>query len=216
MTKHYRPIGIILTFCGLLLVGCSTNTKDTDEVADHQSQAEQQRMPQDHGADGYGGADSGILMAAGLQFSLPEGWVKESPESQMRAAQLKLPATSAGEEDAELIIFYFGPSGGGDPEETLQRWAHQFVLDESRDPQEAATRKEMNVGDFKIKTLELTGDFQSSGMMTGQPGSLKSDWALLGAVIEGDQGPWFVKGSGPEAVISSHRDACFEFLKSVK
>ncbi|MBU2690896.1 MAG: hypothetical protein KJ970_08205 [Candidatus Eisenbacteria bacterium] len=207
---------ILTAVCLFIAMGCSTNTKDAEEAEELRSRMEQNGAPDDLTKDDSEGGLPGSLLIPGLQFSLPEGWGKETPESRMRVAQLRLPAGGSGAEDGELIIFYFGESAGGDPEEALQRWTSQFIAKEGEDPLDAVERTEINAGGFKITTLEVTGEFQPSGMMTGQPGFIKTDWALLGAVIEGRNGPWFVRGTGPGAVMKKHRESFFGFLKSLE
>ncbi len=49
-----------------------------------------------------------------------------------------------------------------------------------------------------------------SGPTTPQPG-----FRLLGAVVEGEGGPWFFKLTGPEATLASEREAFFGLLRGV-
>ena len=221
-----RLLGMILVILCLCLVqGCSTNTKDAEDVEALQSQLDQEDPPNAMPPEEYpshppaGGADEappGTLYVPGLQFAVPEDWVKERPHSQMRVAQMRLPAGDPGLEDGELVLFYFGRAGGGGPEETLMRWTGQFLAMDGVDPYSRAKRTELAVGDYKITALEVVGDFQSSGMMTGESGSIKTDWGLLGAVVEGGDGPWFIKGTGPSGVMAKHRESYFNFLKSLE
>ena len=59
------------------------------------------------------------VTVAGYGFSPPAGWKSSPPSSKMRAAQF-----SAGE--AEVVFFYFGPSGGGGVKANVDRWMGQF------------------------------------------------------------------------------------------
>jgi len=49
------------------------------------------------------------------------------------------------------------------------------------------------------------------GPASDQPGQ-----RLFGAVIEGPGGPWFFKGTGPEATMDGNREAFLTMLKSVR
>lgn len=49
------------------------------------------------------------------------------------------------------------------------------------------------------------------GPATAQPGS-----RLLGAVVEGPGGPWFVKAIGPDATVAAARPAFLELLHGLR
>ncbi len=148
-----------------------------------------------------GGAN---ISAPGADFTLPAGWISEPPSSSMRLAQAKIPG-DAGE--GQLTVFYFGPGGGGGVEPNLQRWIGQVELD--AEPQ----RESFTHGAFTITWVDAVGTLKPSTMGTGpttpQPGS-----RLLAAVVEGSQGPWFFKASGPAATLEAERAAFIDMLKS--
>ena len=45
-------------------------------------------------------------------FDPPAEWLQETVSSPMRLAQFALPRAEGDVEDAELVVFYFGGSGG--------------------------------------------------------------------------------------------------------
>ncbi len=123
----------------------------------------------------------------------------------MRLAQAKIPGGETG--GGQLAVFYFGPGGGGGVEPNLQRWLGQVELE--AEPQ----RESFSHGDFTITWVDAMGTLKPSTMGTGptapQPGS-----RLLAAVVEGQQGPWFFKATGPAATLATERDAFINMLKS--
>src|SRR5262249_665741 len=52
------------------------------------------------------------LLASGLTFTTPDGWQQSPPGSSMRVAEFTLPRASGDAEDAQLVVYYFGGSGG--------------------------------------------------------------------------------------------------------
>ena len=63
--------------------------------------------------------------AGALTFTRPAAWVDRAPASSMRVAEFVVPKASGDTEDGELIVYYFGGTGGT-VEANLQRWASQF------------------------------------------------------------------------------------------
>jgi hypothetical protein len=124
----------------------------------------------------------------------------------MRLAQAAIPG-SGGE--GQLTVFYFGPGGGGPVEDNLQRWLGQMVPDPGQSPQ----RESFATGSFQVTLVDVVGTLQPSTMGTGpttpQPGS-----RLLGAVVEGSQGPWFFKATGPAQTLAEHRQGFLDLVKS--
>ncbi len=58
---------------------------------------------------------------ARLRFQAAEGWRVETPASEMRVGQFVLPRSNPEGEDAELVVYFFGGSGGS-IEANLARW----------------------------------------------------------------------------------------------
>ncbi|MEM7587200.1 MAG: hypothetical protein AAF560_27670 [Acidobacteriota bacterium] len=146
------------------------------------------------------------IQAPGATFTLPTSWQSEQPSSSMRLAQAKIPG-DAGE--GQLTVFHFGPGGGGGVEANLQRWIGQVELES--EPQ----RESFTVGTFTVTWVDAMGTIKPSTMGVGpdtpQPGS-----RLLGAVVEGQGGPWFFKATGPADTLAAERDAFLDMLKSAQ
>ena len=129
------------------------------------------------------------VTVAGYGFSPPEGWKSTPLSSKMRAAQF-----SAGK--AEVVFFYFGPTGGGGVKANVDRWMAQF---QNAKNQKVETTE---VGGVKVTYVRATGTFMS-GRPFG-PKTPKEGYALLGAIIEGKQGAIFVKMTGPDASVQAN------------
>jgi hypothetical protein len=70
-------------------------------------------------------ASSAYLSAAGLTFTTPDGWKPIATSSSMRVAQFALPRAAGDAQDAELVLYYFGGTGGT-VEANIDRWVAQM------------------------------------------------------------------------------------------
>ena len=142
-----------------------------------------------------------------LVFGLPAAWVKEPPSSGMRLAQAKIPGPAG---PAELAIFYFGAGAGGTADANIERWIGQ--IDQPAAPPKRGSFATHGLG---VTWVEVAGTMKPStvgmGPATAQPGS-----RLLGAVVEGPGGPWFVKAIGPDATVAAARPAFLEMLHGLR
>src|SRR3989442_361268 len=68
-----------------------------------------------------------VVELDGLRSRAPAAWKEERSTSNMRHAQFRAPKADGDKDDAEFVIFYFGPGGGGSNEENIKRWKGQFV-----------------------------------------------------------------------------------------
>jgi hypothetical protein len=68
-------------------------------------------------------------------------------------------------------------------------------------------------GGITVTRVAIEGTF-SGGMAATSKGS-REGWRLLGAVIETPSGTYFVKGTGPAAVMTREEPAFDAFLASI-
>ncbi|MBE7560930.1 hypothetical protein HS125_19065 [bacterium] len=120
-------------------------------------------------------------LAAGLVFTVPEGWQKRAPSSSMRLAEYGLPG-SGGE--AELTVFSFGRGEGGDAAANVNRWIGQFTAP-GGGAAEHATRK-MEADGLSVTIVEATGTYTPTAMGPMAPRSEpRPDQRLFGLIVEG-------------------------------
>ncbi|MCI0571804.1 MAG: hypothetical protein L0Y66_13715 [Myxococcaceae bacterium] len=150
--------------------------------------------------------------AGGLTWTAPAGWTLEAPRP-MRAATYRLPAVKGDTQGPELAVFFFGTGQGGSVEANVQRWVGQFQGAKGGAP-ETKTKKETFAG-FPATWVDVKGTYAGSGMGMGpkepQPGS-----RLLGAIVEGPQGPVFFKLTGPEKSVGASEKDFRKALGSLK
>lgn len=123
----------------------------------------------------------------------------------MRKAQLKIPGKD-GAAAAEIVFFHFGKGQGGDVPSNTQRWLRQF---ESKEDASKTETQEMN--GTQVTLVSTEGTFHSG--MPGGPTTAQPNYALLGAILEDEEGSVFVKMTGPTEVVKAAQPQFMEFLK---
>jgi hypothetical protein len=126
----------------------------------------------------------------------------------MRVAEFVVPRASGDAEDGELIVYYFGGSGGS-VEANLQRWTSQFQSSK------AAVRTKATVNGLQLTSLDVSGTY----IAEVRPGSTdrhnKPGFRMRAVVVETPKGPYFIKLTGPSATIERARGAFDQFLRSL-
>ncbi|NUO83178.1 hypothetical protein HUU05_24160 [candidate division KSB1 bacterium] len=156
------------------------------------------------------------MPAGEVIYTAPADWVVQPPSSSMRKAEFRWPGAE-GNEDAELAVFFF-PGTGGSVQANLDRWYGQFKqADGSATAQRAHTEK-VDANGLVVTVTHVTGTYlksQSPMMMSG-PVEEKPNYAMLAAIVETANGPWFFKATGPEATITHWRPSFDAFVKSLR
>src|ERR1051326_2514834 len=128
------------------------------------------------------------LFRSGVVWTVPAGWAT-GPARPMRLATYAIG-------DAEGAVFYFGPHQGGSVGDNIPRWAGQF--EGAPEPK----REERTVKGMKLTRVQIDGAFLSPGTDMQSQGT-KPGWRMLGAIVEGPQGPVFFKFVGPVGTVKA-------------
>lgn len=146
-----------------------------------------------------------------LTMEIPEGWIAEQPRSSLRVAQYRLEHVMGDKEDAELAIFN---QIGGSVEQNLQRWYGQFSQPDGSNSAERAQVEVFKVNGLPVTTVYLEGTLIGSAMMT--VGEDKPDFALLSAIVETKEGPYYFKIVGPVHTVQFWKDRFEALVHSIK
>lgn len=152
--------------------------------------------------------------ASDLKLKAPDGWVSETPSSNMRVAQYKLPGEAG---DASLVVYYFGPGQGGSVDANLERWIGQMQQPDGGSSRAKAKTETTTVNGMNTTLLDVTGTF-SAGDMTGGGGSGQAmpNARMRAAVIETPKGAYYIKLVGPEKTIEKWDAGYMAFVKSAQ
>lgn len=155
------------------------------------------------------------LHAAGLSFTAPSGWKPVTTSSSMRVAQYALPRAAGDAQDAELVVYYFGGTGGS-VDANIERWVGQMQQPDGRPSSAVMKRQSRTVNGLKVTLVDVPGTYVAE-MTPGSPQRHNSpNFHLRAAVIETSNGPYFIKLTGPAKTVAASEKAFESFLASVK
>ena len=149
-------------------------------------------------------------------LEVPSGWVEQTPRSRMRQAQFALPRAGGDSEDGELTVFYFGMGQGGSTDANISRWIGQVGQPDGSSSRDKAKIRQSQVSGFRMTEVDVSGTLKASNMPGAPQRPARAGYRLLGAVLEGPQGPWFFKLVGPEKTISRWAGSFRQFIASAK
>lgn len=147
---------------------------------------------------GGAGAAPAPASARELRWSDPVGWRRVTPSSSMRRAQYAVPGPGG---EAEVTVFYFGTGQGGSVEDNLRRWHGQFEVATGTPPPPADERRTAH--GLTVHVTRRNGRYTGMAMPGGGAASAHDDYALLGAIVETPEGPWFFKMTGPRTTVEA-------------
>lgn len=190
MQRTLMSAGLVLT--GLLT--CWACTKQQVAIAsDQQSNS----------------AQSAAVAGGDLHFKVPDGWLTEKTTSSMRVAQYKLPKAEGDNEDASLVLYYFGASQGGSPQANIDRWISQI-----ENPRDKPRTESLTVNGLKVSLVDATGTYTAE--MSPGSGTMHNDanYRLRAAVIETAKGNYYAKLVGPAKTVARWDQSFTDYLKS--
>ena len=155
------------------------------------------------------------LSAAGLTYTAPAGWKPVTTSSSMRVAQFSLPRVTGDTQDAELVVYYFGGTGGT-VQANIDRWVGQMQQPDGRPSSAVLKRQSRTINGLKVTLVDVSGTYVAE-MTPGSPERHNSpNFQLRAAVIETSNGPYFIKLTGPAKTVAASEKSFEAFLSSVK
>ncbi|MBI5361961.1 MAG: hypothetical protein HZA53_02205 [Planctomycetes bacterium] len=130
----------------------------------------------------------------GLVLHAEPGWQVETPSSSMRRAQYLLPRAEGDAQDAALVVYHFGTSGGS-KEANIERWKSQF--EGAGGSVELTQSNRRNANGLDVLDVAASGTYVAetapgSGVRVNEPG-----WRMLASIVDTPEGPYYVKLVGP-------------------
>ena len=140
--------------------------------------------------------------------SVPASWVSRTPSSTSRLAQFIVP----GPDSAEVVVFFFGASQGGNVDANLARWRGQFSNGDTKPAFERVTRD--SSGAFPLTIAEYSGTYRR-GIGMGSADSVRTGQTLIATIVETPHGTMFIQVFGPSARVAAERDTYLKFVKGI-
>ena len=155
------------------------------------------------------------LLAARLTFVTPDGWKQTPGESAMRVAEFSLPRAPGDADDAQLIVYYFGGSGGS-VEANMQRWIGQMQQPDGKPSSAVAKKESRRVNGLNVSLVDVSGTYTAE-MSPGSPSHHNNaGYRMRAGVVETSNGPYFIKLVGPGKTIAKWERAFDQFVGSLK
>jgi hypothetical protein len=149
-----------------------------------------------------------------LKFTIPAKWQIEMVQSPARGGQWHVPPLHGDGEGGEVVAFYFGPGVGGAAKENIEAWIGT-MFNEAGHPA-AAEIKHHETGGLKISQVVIFGTYNQVVSLPGVPPETKSNYGLVGSVIENPQGNIYWRFTGPEPLITANLPLFNKVIDSVR
>ena len=186
----------------LLVAGCASQRPDASDPAARLTPASATTTPAANVP-----APAAALELLGLRLAPDPAWVARDPSSSMRTAEFTLGARDPGDEDASLVVYYFGPGTAGSVEANIDRWCGQFDQPGGTESRDLAVIEARSINGLVVHTVDLGGIYVAetrpgSGERVHEP-----DYHLLAAIVETQAGPYYIKLMGPAATVDRWRSS---------
>lgn len=149
-----------------------------------------------------------------LRYDAPDEWTEQASPSPMRVTQFQLPRVAGDAEDVELVVFYFGGSGGS-VDANLERWVSQMEQPDGRSSFDVASTTGFDADGLAVTLLDVPGTYVAAVRPGAGERLNKPDFRLLAAVVETPAGPYFFKLTGPARSVARWDRPFTAFLRTV-
>jgi hypothetical protein len=148
----------------------------------------------------------------GYHTTFPSDWSRRPPASSSRLAQFVIQGAVVAN-DAEVVVFFFGASQGGNIDANVARWRSQFSTPDGSPVPETITRD--SAGAFPTTIAEFRGTYRR-GVGAGSADSVRTGQTLVATIVETPKGTLFIQLFGPSATVSAHRAEFVRFVRELK
>ena len=149
-----------------------------------------------------------------LRFKAPAEWTVQSTTSSMRVAQFALPKADGDGEDGELVVYFFGGTGGS-VDANIERWVGQMQKPDGKPSKDVARRSERKVNGLAVTLLDISGTYTAEVRPGATERHNKPGYRMRTAVITTPKGPYFVKAVGPAKTVERWNKAFDGFIDSM-
>ncbi len=132
----------------------------------------------------------------------------------MRVAEFVLPGRDAAAGSAELVIYYFGGTGGS-VDANIQRWLGQMQQPDGRATSEVAAREAKTINGLKVALLDVSGTYVAEVRPGATEKHNSPGFRMRTAVVDTPRGPYFLKLVGPAATVETWNASFNDFLASL-
>jgi hypothetical protein len=167
--------------------------------------------PNPHGG-GMGGGGGGPMMAQHAPTTLekqadgrlvmgpftlvpPKDWKEIPVTSSVRAAQFTI--SDKKDEQADLVVTFFGPNGVGPVDANIDRWVGQVQQANGKPSKDIAKIEQVKIAGQDATLVSVSGHVMTQQMGPSSPPAVDiTDGGLIGAIVTSPSGPYYFKITG--------------------
>jgi hypothetical protein len=151
-----------------------------------------------------------------LIMQAPKEWKKVQPKSRIVEFEFVAPADAKATEDTARVTIM---GAGGSVEANIDRWYGQFEQPDGKATKDKAKNEKFEVGSETVYWVDVTGTFKDTmgaGPFSGAKPVLRENYRMLGAIVVGKQGQYFIKLTGKNDVVEKLVDGFKKMLKELE
>ena len=153
------------------------------------------------------------LQSGSLAFDAPADWKSRPAASSMRVAEFVVPKAPGDPEDGEVIVYFFGGSGGS-VDANIQRWLGQFQQPSGQAVADPG-RSSFTVNSLKVTTVDVSGTYVAEVRPGAAERHHKPNFRMRAAIVETARGPYFIRFTGPSNTVKAGSAAFDRFLRTL-
>ena len=150
-----------------------------------------------------------------LKSATPANWKSAKPENKFRAYQFTVPKADGDRKDAEVVIFFFGVGAGGSVDENVKRWQKMFIAAEGK---VSSSVEKFTVGKVNVTYLDISGTYVTKNPPFDPKAKEERhpDYRMLSVYFDSENGPYFIRMTGPAKTVEQSKKGFDGWLKNFK
>lgn len=164
------------------------------------------------------GGKGTLVELDGLRSTTPGDWKVAAPDNKFRAYQFTVPKSEGDAKDAEVVIFFFGPGSGGSSDDNIKRWKKMFQPPEGKSIDDVAKLTNFKVGKVPVDYLDIHGTyvFKNPPFDPNAKEERRPGYRMLSVFFGSENGPYFIRLTGPAKTVENQKPKFDEWLKNFK
>jgi hypothetical protein len=159
-----------------------------------------------------------VVELDGLKSTTPAAWKPNSKLSKFRVNQFAIPKVDGDKEDGELVVFFFGKGGGGGTADNVKHWKGMFAAPAGKTIDELTKVDMFKVGNVDITYVTISGTYLSKFPPFAPNAKVipKENYRFIGVIFDSQNGPYFMRLTGPARTVDANKEGFDKWLKGFK
>jgi hypothetical protein len=154
-------------------------------------------------------------LPATLTYTPSPAWQSKAVTSVMRVGEFVLARAQGDPEDASLVIYFFGGTGGT-VQANIDRWLGQITQPDGRRTKDVATTSGRLINGLSVTLFDASGTYVAEVTPGSTERFNKPGFRLRAGVIQTPGGPYFLKLVGPVKTVTRWDKEFEAFLQTIQ